>query len=284
MEINFMFKSKYSINKQKTGKFHINLGCQNRINETKTSKEWLTILSEIKPTNYNDKNRILLGILEKHRQVVVKIGPKETLKKEYTYGRTLYNRVPGFINFICFFECEDDYSKYPNNTKPYLCENGKTSTDLMKILVMEYYPLGNFLNFPWKFNIIKLKSCLKQIVLSYFQAFIQFRFIHNDSHLQNILLRRTKKEFIDYFPPFKIESFGLQIVIMDMENSLTGKNNTDIIFVYRDIARIFADLAYNNKSVVNVDECVDIFTLLNKKFTEPPIDKLFELIDLIKIK
>ena len=35
MEINFMEKMKYSNNKRLTGKFHINLGCQNKINETK---------------------------------------------------------------------------------------------------------------------------------------------------------------------------------------------------------------------------------------------------------
>ena len=270
-----MYKSKTSVNKQKTGKFHIS--CQQRIKETGTTKEWLSILSQLKPTNFKDKNRLLLGILEKHKQVVVKIGPTDTLKKELNYGRMLYKRVPGYINFICFFECEDDYTLYPNTTVPYLCENGTLSTDLMKILVMEYYPLGNFLHFPW--NDLNLKSCLKQIVLSYLQAFVQFRFIHNDSHLENILLKRTKKEFIEYTinnTPFKVQSNGLKIVIMDMENSfiaqrssapalpLIGNNLSDISFVYRDIARIFADLTYNPFFKLNSVNCVDIFTYLNR--------------------
>jgi hypothetical protein len=262
MDINFMEKSKMSINKQKTGKFYIS--CKEKLKETGNTNEWLHILSELKPTNFKDKNKVLLGILEKHRHVVVKIGPSETLRKEFNYGRMLYKRVPGYINFICFFECEDDYSLYPNNTKPYLCENGTFSSDLMKILVMEYYPLGNFLHFPW--NNLNLKSCLKQIVLSYLQAFIQFRFIHNDSHLQNILLKRTKKEFIDYTinnTSFSVPSNGLKIVIMDMENSLSGNNLADFSFVYRYIARIFADLTYNTSLKLNSINCVDIFTYLN---------------------
>ena len=281
MDINFMYKSKTSINKQKTGKFHIN--CQQRIKETETTKEWLHILSKLKPTNFTDKNRLLLGILEKHRDVVVKIGPTDTLKKEFNYGRMLYKRVPGYINFICFFECEDDYTLYPNTTVPYLCENGTLSTDLMKILVMEYYPLGNFLHFPW--NDLNIKSCLKQIVLSYIQAFIQFKFIHNDSHLQNILLKRTKKEFIEYTinnTPFKVPSNGLKIVIMDMENSLIGNNLSDITFVYRDIARIFADLTYNPFLKLNSINCVDIFTHLNKFLLKEGMPCFNKLVNSIK--
>lgn len=256
-----MEKAKTSINKQKTGKYHIS--CQQKINETKNTKEWLHVLSELKPTNFKDKNKVLFGILEKYRHVVIKIGASDTLKKEFNLGRMLYKRVPGFINFICFFECEDDYNSYPNTTKSYLCEN-ETLT-LMKILVMEYYPLGNFLHFPW--NNTNLKSCLKQIVLSYLQAFIQFRFIHNDSHLQNILIKRTKKEFIHYTinnTHFKLQSNGLKIIIMDMENSLLGNELSDISFVYRDIARIFADLTYNPALKLNSINCVDIFTYLNK--------------------
>ena len=80
VSVNYLEK-RSDTNAPGSAKYYIN--CQHKItSDNPNTAEWLEILRQLKPTNFHDTNRVLLGILQKHREVVIKIGESDTLKKE----------------------------------------------------------------------------------------------------------------------------------------------------------------------------------------------------------
>jgi len=79
MSVTFL-KKKYDSFQAGSGKYYID--CRKRIiNQQPTTETWLSIIDKLKPTNFRDENRVLLGVLEKHSRVVIKIGESMNLKK-----------------------------------------------------------------------------------------------------------------------------------------------------------------------------------------------------------
>lgn len=88
-------------------------------------------------------------------------------------------------------------------------------------LNMEYYNLGSILNYIPK-NLNEIISIINQVIASYTTAFEYFGFIHGNLHPGNILVKKTKKDFISYKFPDKeleIKTNGIQIVINDFDKS-----------------------------------------------------------------
>jgi len=144
-------------------------------------------------------------IKKKNRHIVVKIGPTNRVtKEEFYFGKRLSEtKIPGFIKYICLFSCYDDTkagSTYIEPNKIKICSaSAKTEKNRKDVLVMPLIQEGSFDNYQWTNEDIPLLKCLMiQSVLSLGSAFETAGFIHGDSHLGNILFKKTKSETITY--------------------------------------------------------------------------------------
>jgi hypothetical protein len=122
-----------------------------------------SILDINKIVQYKNEVSILTGILKdihnsklknvsKSRQIVVKIGQiNKTLEKEFGIGNLISkNNIPGFINYICLFDCYDDTYKKDLPIKQ-ICDVSKIDSNIRKVLIMPFIIEGSIKNYPWVF-------------------------------------------------------------------------------------------------------------------------------------
>ena len=205
--------------------------CQIKIDETETTKEWLETIELLFA---NSRSRIIKANIhickeEDKKVVIIKLGNSESLYKEYLIGKYMSERNPNFMNYSCYFQCNNQLKKYTKiNTKKYIC-NGKG--DELKVLIMPYYIFGNFKDFCWNsLNYKVLISCTAQILASYLYAYEQIGFLHNDCHLGNVLIDKTdEKEYVYKIKDtiIKVPVFGYKIIIMDYETSIFDMNKKE---------------------------------------------------------
>lgn len=184
--------------------------CQESSEENKF--DWVRILSEIKKVNERDvifqKSQILLADMkDNHEKVIIKIGEDEKIAHEYLISKKLY-KCKGFVKFVCFFHCEDNFRDFFHGKKRSLC---KSRGDSMKIIIMPFFPLGSIAGFLWnEENINVLRNCLAIACLQYADAYLKTHFVHNDFHAGNILLKHSKE---------RVMIGGVRPWICDFENS-----------------------------------------------------------------
>jgi serine/threonine protein kinase len=249
------------------------------------TKNFITEHSLKMQTDY-DKSRVILTYLEEYGQLIAKIGDNQSnLQKEYEIAQTL-NKQRGYMRFLCFFKCTDDFMRHPNTTNNQLCKSNKTEKT-MDVIIMPFYELGSIADYKWNSqNIQELKICIKQLLLFSCVNFMRYGFIHGDLHAKNILLNSIKSKQV-YPIKYKInETYFVikrslfDIVIMDFENSCFDKENTNLFYI--DLTKFFSLLstfikdinlsfvhkciAIINSHALNLDTNFDI--LLSKLFTE----------------
>lgn len=218
----------------KSSKYFVST-CQDRISK----KDWIQVQHSLKPLQNYDKSMVLKGVLEKHTNVIVKLGDNNEIKHEYEMGKLL-SKVKGFVKFICFFQCNDDFLQYPKTT---LCQGDGSS---MQVIVMPYFEMGPL---SGAFNVVSTKiftSCLKHAVMSIIDAFFIANIGHNDFHVGNVVLKKTSQRKIVYQPfpnkpPFEIETNGVRTWIMDFEKSAQVDNTSMVArdwFLY-DLKKFF---------------------------------------------
>jgi hypothetical protein len=131
--------------------------------------------------------------------------------------------IPNFMKYYCFFSCPEDLDTLlkkdirTNNT--HIC---KESGDALGVLMMPYYSLGSVLNYKWTLQTFPiLKSVLCQTVFALLAAFDNIGFMHNDLHLDNVLLQSSKRRQILYgnIALHLPTTNGLCAIIMDFERS-----------------------------------------------------------------
>ena len=217
--------------------------CNDKItNKHPTTDGWIQVMNTLKlPLQEYDKSRILLGILNEHKEIVVKVGGNDSIRSEYEYARRLY-RIKGFVKFICYFECNDDFTNYPQSSKTSICNGPGTK---MKTIIMPYFPLGCVGFYNWT-DIQQFRSCLKQAFLSHKNA-LDSGLLHGDFHAGNVLLKTTKQSQILYEiddNEFVIETNGLRTWIMDFENTreIARDEPKDMIDYYYDIQKFIFGL------------------------------------------
>ena len=220
-------------NNKKSASYKYKLSCQDRIlHESPSTKDWLEILKHFDHDSENVK--IFQALLEKQKQVVVKITNQTNVDKEYNIGQALFPlKLPTILSFYCFFTCLDNFRGI--DPKQGLCGRGK---DPISVLVMPLIKLGRIDKANWtRDNIHVFNSCLKHVVCTLLLAFETFGFNHNDLHFGNILLKKTKKKHIQYGDRIVLPVVdGYIPVIMDFERSnMTG----NIGLMYNDIGRLF---------------------------------------------
>lgn len=210
------------------------------------------------------------------RHIIVKIGYSDkTLEKEFKIGNLLSDHnIPGYINYICLLDCFDD--SYKKEKPSRICTADHKPENNKKVLIMPYISEGSIKNFNWsldKFDI--LRSVVIQSIMSALCAYQTLGFIHGDFHLDNILLKKTKKTHIEYsletdkgMKQIKIPTNGYKIVIMDFENSwIVDKDKGLYTYwknLYNMISRLKWDLYDNKKNNVNIRNLSDILVIIEQ--------------------
>lgn len=254
------------------------LDCTNKLeNSNYTTKDWFEITKIIESTNNDDKNRIILGILDKHKQIVAKIGENNTLHKEFVISNELFST--NVIKTYCFFKCNDDYTQV-NEEREYLC-NSKGNK--MSVLLMEYCELGNMRDFDFYKYQPAFYSCMKQALLTLIELCDNQGFYHNDFHAGNVLIKRTKMDTIDYIigdKIYKVKTNCYKAVMMDFENAfLLNKASSTVNqkFLQDDILRFMTDIMTNSTKITfDKKHLFDIMETLD-------IDKILSTIDEIEL-
>ena len=242
------------------------------------------------------------SITQNNRNIVVKIGKvNRTIEKEFNIGKQLeQEKLTGFINYICLFNCYDNtydnIEEKNNNLKP-LCTAKKEEENLKTVLIMPYINEGSIKTFKWnkdKYN--ALKSVILQTIMSVFTAYQLCGFVHNDLHLDNILIKKTKKETFNYkFKDDKdkdkmidIKTYGYKIVIMDFESSMLVIKNKDGARTYWNnlfnmMSRLHHDLKNEDSDDIRADNLNNIISFIqNQEISKGSIMNTLILLDMIK--
>lgn len=220
------------------------ISCQDRISTTNPT---------LKPPMQKDMHRVLEGILEKRKKVAIKLSGSQSIYKEYKIAEEL-REIPGFIRPLCYFECEDYYTEFPSKERTSLCKGPGSS---IKVIVLPFFEEGSMRSFNWtKKPASLLHSCLLQLIASLLQAYETKGIIHSDTHLDNVLLKKTKVRDVEYIldgHKINISTEGYFITIMDFEMSMSEiptNRGRAIGQVYDDILHAVFDLKYNDTSEI----------------------------------
>jgi hypothetical protein len=235
-------------------------------------------------------------ITSQHHNIVIKIGKiNKTIEKEFMIGKQLEKeKIIGFINYICLFFCFDN--TYINikqnrhqNILPPICSVKNTDDQKKLVLIMPFIPDGSIRKFNWtNDNFDILKSVLQQTVMSIFSAYEKCGFIHGDLHLDNILLKKTKKSVITYEQNIEIKTYGYKIIIMDFDSSFI---NIDImngiefywLNLYNMLSRVNSDLGNSNDDKVSMNNMSKITSFIEtQRINKKSYKNTLKLLDLIK--
>ena len=239
------------------------LDCNAKINpEDPDTKSWLELQSII--NHSAPEYKIFIGLLEKQKKIVVKIGSK-SLEKEYNISIELEKlSIPTFLSFNCMFNCLDDLKSINYNTKS-LC---KTKGQPINIIVMPFIPEGQIDKYEWmRKDFELLKNILKHITISILYSAFTIGFIHRDTHLGNIMLKKTKRHTITYNEFGNLDVMGLMPIIMDYDRSVIGMTDR-IEFIYEDLRRIYSLISTEINIKLDVNNLLSLTNKLTKSKTQ----------------
>jgi len=178
----------------------------------------------------------------------------EGIYREFKIGKQLQD-IPGFIKFIAFMQCYDN--SYDKKTRKEINEEiskkskkdiitmkikdekiCQGSDDIKQLLIMPYYPMSSMGSYQWnETQSLQIRSLIEQVIWSCYSAFVKYGFIHNDLHLQNILLDNTTNNEIIYDIVLEDEpktqtivTNGIQAIIMDFERSIIDSTPQSVGF------------------------------------------------------
>ena len=225
------------------------------INQESTTTDGWLVPNKLLPVNRGEnKNKLIIANIIKKKRVVVKISKKkELLEKDFLVSKNLEElNCVNFAKYLGFFSCNDNFNNY-NVNKPlpkYFCKNNGTEN---YFLFMKYYECGSLLHYKPE-SIEQIISIINQTLSSSILAFEKLGFIHGDLHPGNILIKKTKKNFIKY-KELEIKTSGIEIVMFDFDRSnFSGSFGMFLISImtfinFYDSYLLEANLFLINKSV-----------------------------------
>lgn len=214
-------------------------------------------------------SRVLLAYLEKDSSkmnIVVKMGRDNgTIRKEYSISEHLHKmNCSGFIRFICIFEC------YDNNSSDKICQGTPEKNTKKEVLIMKYFNEGSVKSHAWTHsNFHILRSILIQTIYSLVVAYHNTGFIHNDSHLDNILVKRTTRKQNKYQidrRSIEIETNNYTCIIMDFENCFFTDKSSPIFFwkmIENIITRVGIELTNNKGDKIEASNIYEILGFIS---------------------
>lgn len=222
--------------------------CNKKVINDKNTRDWLIT------KNLLLDQKVIEGVMYNTEKVVIKIGNKEDMDKDYKTNQDLHN-YKGFVRYICQFSCQDDLRKYKHddgswsNTYGFCEVNGKDKTNA---IIMPYYNLSSMFKYKWnRINFDIFKKILKEIVRLLIKTNSEIGFLHNDIHLDNIMIKNTK--------------YGLRGYIIDFEKSTININN---ILDYKKLGINFNMLFYSVSRLDFVGNYDNLF-IFQRKMRDP---------------
>jgi hypothetical protein len=264
-------------NKVASKKYYLDF-CNANVLNNKNTRNWLII------KNILLNSKVVEGIMFKtNTKVVVKIGEKINIDKEYDINFQL-KHLKGFVRYLtklnfssveylCKFSCKDNLDKYISKEDPDInsgmCEpNGKNQTNA---IIMPYYELKSILNYSWnKENFILFKKLIKDTIKILLDANAEIGFLHNDVHLENIMLKNKQDE--------------IQVKIIDFELSTINEiNKNNLILLGQNFKKLFVD-CISKIDFINLDSIVKCIKFTDKmrdpfKNNNIDINEIYNLID-----
>ena len=174
---------------------------------------------------------------------------KELLENDLNSSKKLAElKCVNFAKYLGFFSNNDNTLNY--------------------FLFMEYYDFGSILNYIPK-SLNEIISILNQVIASATLGFEHFGFIHRNLHPGNILLKKTKRDFIKYKftdKDLEIKINGIQIVVLDFDKS--DFNNNFAMFISELSLFIdFYEMYFIEKNIFDKNTIiVTPFIVLKKEF------------------
>jgi serine/threonine protein kinase len=207
MEARRLRRQSFSRNSRKPHSQKFVLPCKDKVNNGDV--QWLEVKRRL-----SEKADVLEAVLSSRKAVVVKYGDPATIEHEYSVSSDLQNE-PNFMKYYCSFTCRDS-AEFRNRL--WLCDG---HGELKGFAVMPHYELGSVGEYPWKKSeIMILKNVLLQAAFAILQAHSTTGFSHGDMHLDNLLMRKTKKTVIPY-DAGDVKLLGVYAVISDFDLSST---------------------------------------------------------------
>ncbi len=281
--------------------FKYKLDCQtlidNHKNTSPDTENWLHLVKQIEhdSPDYILYNALYNALLEKNKEIVVKIGPSK-LQNEYEIGKLLDTlKIPTFLGYICMFSCLDDFYTFKgknkeekaflNSKRTSLCKN---DGEIINILVMPFINSGTIDKYKWtKHNFDILKNVIKHIVITMLYSALTIGFIHSDAHLGNIMIQKTNRKIIKYGDFYELEIIGgIMPIIMDYDKAQIQGGAVNLVLVYNDIGKLFGLLYSELKLKFNISKILDLiktFTINNTLITQNICTKLLYTIDSLTI-
>ena len=258
------------------------LNCQSKLTpDNPTTKDWLTDIK--KELEVHD---ILQGFLDKRKEVVIKYGTPAEIQTDYTIAETL-NGLPNFLKYYCNFTCENGEIT-TGWRSAHLCNPSASPKKRYGFIIMPYFPLGSMMNYRWDIrNFDIMKSTAKQVCFAMLHAFEKHGMVHNDLHLGNVMMRRTKKVSVKY-GAYELPTNGIYPIIIDFDVSVNKyMRETKPEGVYNDIRQVISGLTSLTNSDLALDLNVQRFVSLsnaNAPVTEAVYQTVLDCIDSIKIR
>jgi serine/threonine protein kinase len=231
---------------------------------------------------------------KKNKKIVIKIAHEsKTNRKEYTISERL-SKINGFIKYVCLLQCLDDTYEQILHTKQLpekICTAEASYENDKLVLISPYIQGGSVAKYNWNMqNTDILKTLLKQSIISLMEAYMKHGFLHNDLHLDNILLKHTKMEKVQYDNSIEIETHGYKVVIMDFDSSFIDVNrDIGIEYYWNNLGNLMSRLTYDlsNKIIpIKSDDKISDFIRKAKinKYEANDTISLLELIDQLEFK
>ncbi|MBC7409706.1 MAG: hypothetical protein H7339_15070 [Arcicella sp.] len=228
-----------------------------------------------------------------NKKVVVKFEKGKAGFNDYIIAQTLFNaKIPNFIKYYCYFNCKEDPIVFDNLPKINVPGEHHLNFctgpgDEMGFIVMPFYRLGSVKNYTWtRQNFDQLKTVLKQVFLSLVTAFLESGFIHKDPHLDNILIRKTKKQNLSY-RDIHLKLSGYYAIIVDFGRAEMNGNSKDFFTSIQIIFSLLRDIG--DKTTVIIDSLILVTYIHKLKSDKNEIstkicEKILCLIDKISIE
>jgi serine/threonine protein kinase len=251
-----LHKNRSSTISSETSKYHIKCDAIDTANRIEIVK--------LLQKQRDEDSRVLLAYLDKNHSkvnIVIKMGrTNTTIRIEYSISEHLHKmNCSGFIKFICLFEC------YDNNSSDKICQGTPEKNTKKDVIIMKYFNEGSVKSHAWtNTNFHILRSILIQTIYSLVVAYHNTGFIHNDSHLDNILIKRTTRTHNNYQIDkrmIEIETNNYTCIIMDFENSFFTDKSSPIFFwkmIENIITRVGIELTNNKGDKVEASNIYEI--------------------------
>jgi hypothetical protein len=263
-------------------KYYVN--CQELLNSTGNTKEWLSKLQLLDPKylppgkKARMSEKILMqGVLEKYKEVVIKLGIVDTIENEWNiYNKLKEHKVPGVLKYYCYFHCLDDFRNIPDQPE-FIC---KGPGDNLKVILMDF-GIHNLSDFPWK-TTEALQSCIKQSMLTVLQAYLSFGLYHEDCHPRNFIIKQTRKTQREYKIDGKdviVPLHGYETFMVDLEGS---KINSPVKYLYTNLYYFCNKLDGQMIHKINSSNADEYVSKLKRMKDYIPTLNVSELVDIIE--